>query len=444
MGVPVSVQKKIAKQLAGAAATTVDEANQAIRATSDTNRLTELEQRSLSEYQRTQGVRDRATTSLEIDLEEEIAKVAEQERLVGISASSAEPSVRHQANGPEEFKIRLENQLRDPQYAASSVFTMPPSAELGETIVKESQQLHRTTVDQALGKLRANDRWTARTNEWFGDSPYKNDLQFHTDRQSDPLRSNSFIQFEEPKELGLHSGTNKAAEQVISMQGIEDVLKNMDDQQQAIEQIAGELGMTVIAVEKEFGKATRKHFLDHFRTQGIEADPNIWDNTGMILDFFAEQISSDNLAVGKLIQQMKDLPTPSTTPFLFRGKNGLLLQDLSAWTPSTVGDQLLDIFTSSVDQDIITVALGRSGRTAKTKALTEFIESKGFDHVIYHNAVEDKGSLSIINWNEDLMASPWSPEFVRGNPEEAAKIASNYVLTALGFGGANGQLREAQ
>lgn len=404
--------------------------------------------RDLDEYNKVAGELDKANQvptsprEVQVEIARREAVVAEDERLVGISSSSAEPSIRHQANGPEEFKIRLENQLRDPQYAAESVFTMPPSIAQGEAIVQKSQELHKTTVDQVLGKLRTNDRWSARTDEWFGDSPYKNDLQFHTDRQTDPLRPNSFIQFEQPKELGLHSGTNSAAETVISVTGIEDVLRNMDEQQAALKQIADELGFTVEAVEVEFGKATRKHFLNHFRSKGVAADPNVWDNTEMILDFFLEQISADNAQVKKFIQGMKDLPTPSTTPFLFRGKNGLLLQDITAWTPDSVGQQLLDIFPAVDDQAAIAAAIGQQGRQAKTKALTDFIESKGFDHVIYHNAVEDKGSLSIINWNEDLMASPWHPDFTRDNAEIASKVVSSYMLAALGLGGASATIRE--
>jgi hypothetical protein len=143
------------------------------------------------------------------------------------------------------------------------------------------------------------------------------------------------------------------------------------------------------------------------------------------------------------VSGLKTMPTPSTTPFLFRGRNGLLLEDAGGFKAVGVANQLERIFNNADDIAAIDMALGAAGETAKQQELIKFIESKGYDHAVYHNSVEDKGSLSIINWNADLMASPWARQFNQG-PADQAQVATQYIMGALGFGGADAIIRDEE
>ena len=139
---------------------------------------------------------------------------------------------------------------------------------------------------------------------------------------------------------------------------------------------------------------------------------------------------------------MKSLPTPNTTPLLFRGRSGLLLDDNGGFNFIQVFEQLEEIFPAAREELDSLVLTG--SRAEKTKAMTDFIERQGYDHIVYLNRVEDKGSMSIINWNPDLQLSPWDPSLTRGNAGEQAKAASAYVLSILGIGGAGAAVRSQE
>lgn len=386
----------------------------------------------LAEYQRVANDLDNATPT---QIRQEIAfretETAEIARKDGITNPAAELRLDFQTQSSEEFSERLTKQLRSPEFATESVL-LGPNPEFQQSVIK-SQEVHKATVDQALTGLRKNKRWVARTDEWVGDSPYKDDLLFHTDRQSDPLRADSFIQFEDPREIGIHAGTNRAAEGIVKRGGIDEAMRNAEMQAEALKQVAGTLDRPVAEIERIFAQTVNNHFLNKFRGSN-EFVPNVWDEVEGIIDEFIDQFGGSRNQISQFMQGMKDLPTPNTTPLLFRGKNGLLLSDEGGFSPIQVSRQLDQIFPDDVDT--ISTALGTGDRAAKTKALTEFIESKGYDHIVYHNSVEDKGSLSIINWNPELQRTLWHPDFTRDNPVEQAKQASSYILGVLGVGSA--------
>jgi hypothetical protein len=254
---------------------------------------------------------------------------------------------------------------------------------------------------------------------------------FHVDRTTDPTRPNSFIQFEEPREMGLHIGTNAAAEGAIRP-GVDEALRLQQQQQEALEQVANEMDIPLQQLERQFAQVSTDHFRSIF--QGGR-EPAIWDEIESILDKFTARIGANQGQTRQFVQGLKSLPQPNTTPLLFRGRNGLLLEDNGNFNPNQVATQLQDIFNSAEDFDGIEAAL-QGGRVESQKGLQAFIESKGFDHIVYRNSVEDKGSLSIINWNPELQRVPWDPEFTRGNPTEAAKAATAFVMAMLGVGGA--------
>jgi len=374
----------------------------------------------------------------------------EKARTEGITEPTASFNLSYQTRTNEEFTNRLSQQLNDPEFAARSILKREETDEVEELRkaidagsaddrdinfvnivdkIASSQGQHRKMVDTIMAPLTRNPRRKAAMDEWMGDSPYAGDLQFHVDRITDPTRSNSFIQFEEPREFGLHSGTNKAAEKVISPSGIEAKMASEAQQIESIKQIAGTLDIPIRELESKFAQAAGRHLRQKF---GKEADLNIWDEVDQILKDFVDEIEASPQQLSSFKFELKSLFGPSTTPFLFRGRNGLLLEDTGGFGTGAVADQLEAIFNTSEDIARIDEALGQAGTVAKQRALQKFMENKGYDHIIYHNAVEDKGSMSIINWNPDLMASPWDPVFTR-NAAGQAQAAASYLVGALGF-----------
>jgi hypothetical protein len=345
--------------------------------------------------------------------------IADETRFI-LTNPAAEPRYDVQATTPEDFTERLNSQLRDPVYAAKAVLSTPQE-------MINSQLRHKKIVDSVLGSYKGNKRWQAATSSWFDGSPYEGDVQFHVDRFTDPTRPNSFIQFEEPWEFGIHSGTNDAAESVIHRGGIETAIKGFQEEDQAIQQMAEVLEEPVSTLEAVFGQAAENHFRQKFSSN---LEINIWEEVEEILQDFSLEFDLAEGVETRFISQLKALPRPNTTPFLFRGKNGLLLHDDGGFKAWGVANQLERMFPE--DSLAIDAALGELGETAKQKKLQAFMESKGYDHVVYHNSVEDKGSLSIINWNPDLMAAPWDVRFTRG-PNDRAKVAAQFLVGALGF-----------
>ena len=418
----------------------------------------------LTEYERVAGKLDADAPHAQIrrEVEEADQKAAEAARKDAIENPEAQPTINLQANDPEEFAARLNGQLRDPGYSARSVLaTGDEVGDLGHTRasidaghatpqeemlvrtlddITGAQVRHKKMVESILTPLASNKRWKAATDEWMGDSPYSGDLQFHVDRFTDPTRKDSFIQLKEPRELGIHSGSNDAAETAGLRHGADDAIKNQEEQAQAIAQVAGTLEEPLVAIERSFAQATNRHFTRLFSKNG---DVDVWAEIEDIMEDFVEIAGVPVSDIAKFKSGMRQLPTPNTTPFLFRGKNGLLLEDNGGFGTDAVARQLESIFNTDESFLAIQAALGESHTAARQKALQKFIESKGYDHAIYHNSVEDKGSLSIINWNPDLMASPWDARFHRNNASQAS-AATAYLMAMMGFGGVDVLLRDSQ
>ncbi len=394
---------------------------------------------NLDEYDEVAGdlekLNDVPASPAEVRQEIEIrqAQEAENARRNGVTSPMADLRLDHQTANAEEFTERLNGQLRSSEFSSNSVLV--GRSERFEKTVKESQDAHKATVETVLSGLRRNPRWVARSDEWIGDSPYKGDVMFHTDRVTDPTRPDSFIQFEDPRELGIHAGTNRAAESVIKP-GPDETLMLQQQMQSELDQAASGLNMSTDELNRSVVRALENKLVAKFRKGEGLFDASLWDETmDTLTEFFTDINSrSPERAAEGMLERLRGIPTPNTTPLLFRGRNGLLLEDTGGFAVGRVSRQLEQIFPDNVQA--IDAALGVGDRAAQTKAMTEFIESKGYDHIVYHNSVEDKGSLSIINWNPDLQRTPWHPDFTRDNPIEAAKQASAYVLGVLGVGSA--------
>jgi hypothetical protein len=249
----------------------------------------------------------------------------------------------------------------------------------------------------------------------MGDSPYRTttgdpQLQYHVDRYADNTRLGERpIQFDDPNELGNHSGSNAAAEKAGIGGGgdIDRLVTRRKNLANLVEEVDTELG-AVGAFEKEVGEALRKHFEVKFQKGNTDFNPaGVWDDVEAGL----KEAGVSQKVVNKMLADMKVLP---------------------------VQKQLEEIFPNDTDEIL---ALFDPEDAVMTKNLQQFIESKGYDHAVYINAVEDQGVLSIINWNNDLWISPWDDALHRGDVRGAAGAAASVMMGAI-FGEYDATVRE--
>jgi hypothetical protein len=295
--------------------------------------------------------------------------------------------------------------------------------------------LVQSTVSRAF---RGNPRKRAFIEEWMGDSPYVRakgsktpEVFFHVDRQTDPFTSMNegrFIQTEgDPNELGLHSGSNAAA--------IGATIKNADigaQQMHSFDTLVDEFaGFTDDPASlKSLIVRTVDDWAERRFARGEKPTNNVFEELEAELDQVLLEVGAPTGFKGMLIRQLKGLPTANTTPHLFRGKNGLFLEDRGGWFKQGVKAQLHEVFGHNSDEFDVIESLGT------WKQYQDYIESKGYDHVIYHNTVEDRGSISIINWNEDLMLPLYDKRLHFGDKNHNAALISGMVLGAMGIGDA--------
>ena len=448
MGVSIALQKALARKLLGRSAKSIDELAVSLKA-ADKTAFSRMDQEVLKEFDLTQGALDKvdetlnASVGMQAQLRALYDEANELSRRAAITDPKAEPTTYHQANSPEEFSHRLANQWT-PDYASRAIAgSQSFNPDVGASTALEilnNRVANDAIVETFTKQFDKIPRYSARLKEWQGDSPYK--MQFHVDRITDTRNPDVSIQFTDAREIGNHGGSVAASEGVIGgANAIEEGMKLAGEHALDIKAIAAELGMSPKALDLKIATATNDFYLAKFnKTDGT----GIWDDLKPLFDQYDEIMGATAGTGRKLLNEIRDLPTPNTTPYYFRGVNGLLLDDTGGFSPRIVGDQLLNIFNNDVDMDIIEAALKAGSRPKVTKALTDFIESKGYDHITYFNTVEDKGSLSIINWKPDLELSPWDPILHGGNRQSQAQAASSFVLGVFGLGVGHASIREEE
>ena len=424
MGVPKPLQKTLVRKMVGHGSKSMDELAVASKA-SDDLRFSQMEQETLKEFQTTQAQLDADVFDIRKEIDEAVNAEMELERRTAVVSPKAEPTTFHQARDAEEFAERYREQMFDPVYSSKASVGRLDAVIVSD--VEEARAVHLEQVAATRQNLNKIPRWEQRTKAWSEGGPYADDIQYHTDRIGDPTRPDGFIQFEDPREIGIHMGYNAQAESIIKPD-IESVLKEQADFEAALNLMARVLKIDPIEIQRRFARATNDFYLQKFRK---ETNPNIWDDVEQIIDRFTDKINA-NPQAASFINEMKEMQVPNTTPLLFRGKNGILLRDEGSFYLETVRAQVEDIFPDDVME--IAAAVSKGSRAERTKGLTNFLESKGYDHAYYYNRVEGKGGVSIINWNPDLQASPWDARFSRDNPAIQARAATTYVLGVLGVG----------
>lgn len=382
----------------------------------------------------------------QVDIDDEIVQALEAEdiamrdKMLYSKESDPNEAYYHQTRDPDEYAKRYKEQLKDDVYSVKAIYDgRVPDVESLD-FQRTNKAVHDNMQSLIIERISsAQPRWIKRVKDWGGGSPYGTEIQFHVDRSTNPNILSDLIQFEKPRELGVHSGTNAAAEGMISSRGIESTMQTMDKLDKEVEEIALMLGVP----RKKLDSMINQTMVNHLEKKFSEGKaPYVSQAEWLELMNELEMRFGDEVAAeaSSIMADFRALPTPNTTPTVFRGKNGLLLQDNGGFGPQEVSAQLERLFPADADE--IIQAVSGAGTVDANKNLQRFIESKGYDHVVYHNSVEDKGQLSIINWNPDLQKSLWDPEFVGNNPRAAASSAAHAMLVAMGLGGAGANIRE--
>jgi len=353
---------------------------------------------------------------------------------------------REQTVNPEEFQRRLQNQLANPEYAATVVNNrnsyldfsdIPADDEMVMAIKKANHQenIFQRMVNKGFKK---DKRRMAATLEWLGDSPYVNAdgtprVMVHVDAQSDTVRgSEGFIQLEKPREAGIHSGTNRAAIQA-GLRDVDDAMNQFDDFDSFLDEVSLMSEYDPKDIRGVVVEALDTHFFQKFADDPDSiSTAQLWEEVREVLGEAIAEVGGDISEVNKFIGKAKQLKTANSTPHLFRGKNGLYMKDRGGFTTGALVEELTMIFPKR-EAEIRALTNNGTGTTDTQKRLQKFIEDQGFDHIIYHNSVEDVGSLSIINWNEDLFMPLFDPRLSGDKPASAARQASAYFLGVLGI-----------
>jgi len=451
MAVPISLQKKVAKHLAGGAVGSETGAAAALLKQSESAAAsrTASKMKMLDEFEETAP---KPIDELESLITQEEATALEVERLDTVTAPGANPSrYDHQSTTPDEFNTRYENQLNNLEWLRNAIGQRGVPGDVGlvqgslDRLVKEN--------DQVLTSLSKNKRWMSAVGEWQGSSPYKIGenprIMHHLDRETDPGLVNPDldpIQFSQPREIGRHSGSNSAALSRVSPMvprsgGTGEITNIYDDFNATWERVAEVVNMDPKDMQDMLADALTRKVTNQFASaRGLKVDhtvmQDLWDEIEGVAKDFVDFTDVPPQIVRSLVQSVKDLPSPSQFPIVFRGKNALVLADEGNWKARTVIDQLLNNRTFPNDEDALMAISGAGNEAARGKALTEFLESKGYDHIAYVNQVEDRGMVSIINWNPDLERPLWSNEFTRGSPGAKAQAVVPLMMGALFGAGA--------
>lgn len=371
-------------------------------------------------------------------LEQEAAVSEEVSRRVGISDPSADMDFRHQSNGPEEYTGRMV-QLRNSEFVAKAVgggFT-PKDIDHGLAIDEAFQQI--------VKQSRRDPRTEQAIKEVVGDTPYKSldgtpQVMVHIDTFTDPVRAKTdeFIQqLDEAYEIGVHSGTNQAALKATIGDPDAARLRIADFDQEIVELDA--LADMDGVLKKKFATTLDEYFYQKFaRGEDALRDPALFDDFKAYATTALQRlgIEGDEAAseLTRFVNRMKQLPTANSTAHYFNGQNGLLMKDVGGWKPSAVLEQLADDIFPEFKEALDVEFSAAVGQAAKTRVLRQFIEDRGYDHIVYHNTVEDVGSLSVIHWQPEQMIPIMDARVTGGTAQGNARAATSYIMGGV-FGG---------
>ncbi len=385
-------------------------------------------------------------------VDRQVASAFEVDRLKGITDPNAAVDFRYQTTNTVEFAARIQNQFNDPDFATRVV--EPGKHDIPADSVRRRLLGEAIEVDKGfqagINLFRTDKRYLQNLDAVMGDTPYKGadgkpTVMVHIDEMTDPTRTtmeDGFIQqTPSANQIGNHSGTNNAAITATIKQddeGFPDLaflrIHTLDEAVKDLD-MKDDSGKVLI---NEFNAALERHFVQKFSEGGIKSNTLFDDfekDAIRALERFIGDSETAHAEVKKWVSRAKRLPLANATPHYFNGKNGLWMEDTGGFYPEQVYRKLRDIFDSDADHLTLDALWGSAlGDEAKTVALRTFIEDKGFDHIVYHNSVEDVGTISVIHWKPEQMVSIFDPRLTANTPSSNARTAAAYVMGGI-FGG---------
>ena len=404
------------------------------------------------------------------ELHEEIA------RAQAFDPKNTSPTFERQARTPEEWKARLP-QLQNAEYANHARIQSVMDTDLtagGDTIaegvpvIRERQQQwldDSAAVTDEIFQGRYGEQLKkfgegSYTRADFGDTGPNKHLpmvMYHGDTRTDPT-GRELIQFSpDANQSGLHSGSLQATEDIIAPTRI--AKKNLDSVVDAFEQfeadMANEAGQ-IVNIREPFIKAVKEVQARIFHRVGDAPIPGdsfkfvaeVVDEIFEEFSLFVEQVDLpqgtrtilNQLDRPRLNQRLSTLLRANFDnnrfPFIANTKQALYMPDIQDWSASNVATNLLDL--DIIDDDILRT-IENSGLAEGNELLQKSLAEKGFDHIAYHNAGEDAGTLSFIFFNDHNIQRLYAPT-VPNNAGKGKQAALSVLLAPL-LGALNAPVR---
>jgi len=347
---------------------------------------------------------------------------------------------RRQTTSPEEYTRRYNEQLSDPDFASRAISQTNSNAAREEVSANMKADIEFQT--KVKSKLYKNPRYQQQAELMTKDSAYGDRVFVNIARQTDTALGGTgdFVQFSRPYEQGLHSGSNNAAVEA-TVRSVKLHRKNLKLVDEEISSLALGTGVGNKEATRYFQNFLEEYFTVQFAEDGGRSAANTlvkYPAARELNEWLAERgLPTEGT---QILSRFASINTASSTPHYFLGKNAFLFHDINGnFRPPEVRDQLIEAFPAQADKNAIAHAMNADQRGENVGlALGEFLESKGYDHGAYINAAEDHGTLSIVNWNKDLMLSLYDPRLTGGNATKMGAAAAAFYMSQFDSEGEDG------
>lgn len=463
MAVPISMQKKIAKHIAGGAVGAEKASAAALRAgerSAAANVAGKMESLSMTDAEK--------ALAEPIPVHESVSELQSIEDMIAEANITAMPDFLGPA-GP--FKVQPKNaeeaaqlfqDASTPEFATQVVMG-PLDAKQMALSRKESIRVANVTNHRRM----INPRSEAVINEFMEGSPYKIG-NFHpnskspdqpwpfyrVDAETDPAffpgSKAQPVQFFNPREQSLHLGTTTSTRVKEFGPGRGAIDKSIA-KRSALDTVLNALMDKIPATEQAtFRESLSEAIEGRVRTKfavGRKIGPDISDIAAARDDALEEmeliikELAPDNPELASNLADIADraveLNTPSSQAYYFNAKNPLYLPDNAmGWTSKGIIKKIeaLGLFPEPGDRALLkSIMHSGEGEPKNAEMLRDFLESRGFDHIGYSNSIEDTGSYSVIAFRPEQILNQWDKSLLGASAGVASMaIASQLTDEILG------------
>lgn len=461
MAVPVSLQKKIAKRLAGGATGAETASTAALKASESAAASRVAGKMETLTMKDAEEILGQPVKPL-IPREEPISELQSIEDMIAEANVTALPDF----NGPAgPFKIQSRNadeaallfeDVIEPEYATQVVMGPLDSKRMALSRKESIRVANVTNHRRSL-----NPRSEMVINDFMEGSPYKMG-NFHpnskspdqpwpfyrVDRETDPAffpgSKAEPVQFFDPRESGLHLGSTTSA-RVKQFGAAPDAVEKATAKSIALDTVLSALTAKIPPADRKLFRESLSEAIEgSVRTKfavGRKIGPDVSDIAAArddALDELDEIIKgltpanpelADNLAV--FTEKAVNQPISSSQAYYFNGKNPLYLPDNSmGWTSKGIIKKIesVGLFREPGDRLLLnSIKHSTEGEKKASEMLRDFLETRGFDHIGYSNSIEDTGSYSVIAFRPEQILNQWDKSLLGAS----AGIASLAIAEQL-------------